>query len=89
VDSDSKVNNLALPKRLLSLIESGLWPSTPDEERRQNIRSLVSKERIQSFAPEEDRIYLFRPPFRTIAQLMSGAEGHSGGTRPSSRGIRG
>jgi|SRR5215469_4903859 len=73
-DASITVNNLQLPKRLLTLIESGLWPSTPDDERRQNIRSLISKERIQSFAPQEDRIYLFRPPFRTIAQRMSGAE---------------
>ena len=66
---------LPLPKRLVNLIDSGRWPRTPDEERRQNIHLLVSKERIQSFAPEQDRIYLFRPPFRTIAQRMSGAEG--------------
>lgn len=46
----------------------------PDEEHRQNIHLLVPKERIQSFAPEEDRIYLFRPPFRTIAQLLNSRE---------------
>src|ERR1700760_3173419 len=66
---------LPLPKRLLSLIDSGRWPRTPDEERRQNSHLLVSKERIQSFAPEEDRIYFFRPPFRTVAQRMNGAGG--------------
>ena len=66
---------LPLPKRLLNLIDSGRWPRTPDEERRQNTHLLVSKERIQSFAPEEDRIYFFRPPFRTIAQRMNGGGG--------------
>jgi hypothetical protein len=74
--SDStKTGELPLPQRLLSLIDSGLWPRTADEERRQNIHLLVSKERIQSFAPEEDRIYFFKPPFRTIAQRMNGREG--------------
>ena len=68
-------SNLPLPTRLRHIIETGRWPKTHDEEIHQNIRSLVPKERIQSFAPEQDRIYLFRPPFRTIAQRMSGAEG--------------
>lgn len=67
--------NLRLPKRLLKLIEIGRWPRTHEEELHQNIRSLVPKERIQLFAPDETRIYLFRPPFRTIAQRMSGGEG--------------
>jgi hypothetical protein len=70
----AKAGDLPLPKRLVKLIETGRWPSTHEEELRQNIRSLVPKGRIQSFAPEQDRIYLFRPPFRTIAQRMSGAE---------------
>jgi hypothetical protein len=75
MDSDSTMTGeLPLPKRLLSLIDSGLWPRTPDEERRQNVHLLVSQERIQLFAPEEDRIYFFRPPFRTIAQRMNGRE---------------
>jgi hypothetical protein len=68
-------SNLPLPTRLRQIIETGRWPKTHDEEIHQNIRSLVPKERIQSFAPEQDRIYLFRSPFRTIAQRMSGAEG--------------
>jgi hypothetical protein len=68
-------SNLPLPTRLRQIIETGRWPKTHGEEIHQNIRSLVPKERIQSFAPEQDRIYLFRPPFRTIAQRMTGAEG--------------
>ena len=67
--------NLPLPKRLVKLIETGRWPKTHEDELHQNLRSLVSKERIQSFAPEQDRIYFFRPPFRTITQRMSGEEG--------------
>jgi hypothetical protein len=72
--NDAPIGGLPLPKRLLALIDSGLWPTTSDEERRQNIQSLISRERIQHSAPEQDRIYFFRPPFRTIAQRMNGAE---------------
>jgi hypothetical protein len=58
MNNDSAMTGeLPLPKWLLNLIDSGLWPRTPGEESRQNIHLLVSKERIQSFAPEEDRIY--------------------------------
>jgi len=65
---------LPLPKRLLKLIETGRWPRTHEEELHQNLSPLVPKERIRSFAPEEDRIYFFRPPFRTIAERMRGKE---------------
>lgn len=65
------VGNLPLPKRLVTLIEAGLWPRTQEQEMRQNIRSLVSKERIKSFAPDQDEIYLVRPPFSTVATLIA------------------
>jgi hypothetical protein len=38
---------------------------------RQNLRSLVPKERIQLFAPDEERMYLLNPPFHTVAELMA------------------
>lgn len=76
MESDFTVaNNLPLPKCLLSLIDAGRWPRTHEEELHQNLRSLVPKERVQSFAPEQDRIYLLRPPFLSMAQRMSGKEG--------------
>jgi hypothetical protein len=68
------VGGLPLPKRLLSLIYCGLWPRTSDAERHQNIRSLVSKERVQAFAPYQDRMYLLSPPFSTVATRMAGGE---------------
>jgi hypothetical protein len=70
----STAGNTPLPKRLIALIDSGLWPRTDAEERQQNLRSLVSAERIQLFAPEERKIYLLKPPFRTVAKRMSGGE---------------
>lgn len=72
MESDSTmVGDLPLPKRLLTLIDSGLWPRTPDEARRQNSRSLVSKDRVQIFAPEQDRMYLLSPPFSTVASRIA------------------
>jgi hypothetical protein len=68
------VGSLQLPKRLLALIDSGLWPRNETEANRQNLQSLVPKERIQLFAPEEERIYLVWPPFRTVAEIMRNAE---------------
>ena len=48
-------NTLPLPKRLITLIDLGLWPRTDAEERHQNLHSLVSAERVQLFAPEESK----------------------------------
>jgi hypothetical protein len=68
---NATAGNLRLPKRLVGLIDRGLWPRSHAEAQRQNIRSLVSAERIHLFAPEEDRIYLAAPPFCTITRRMS------------------
>jgi len=68
------VGNLPLPERLLKLIETGRWPRTHEEELHQNIRSLVSKERIRSLAADQDRIYFVRPPFSTVAERIAANE---------------
>lgn len=57
------VGGLTLPKRLLALIGSGLWPCTGDNPRQQSLKSVVAKERIQLFAPGEDEVYLYSPHF--------------------------
>lgn len=64
------VGELPVPKRLIALIETGIWPGTHAEAESQNIRSLVSADRIHLFAPEENGIYLAGPPFCTIADRM-------------------
>ena len=63
------VDGLPVPHRLMTLIDRGLWPSTAAEAQWQNIHSLVPAERIHLFAPEEDKIYLMAPPFRTVATI--------------------
>ena len=68
------VDGLPVPPRLLALMDRGLWPRTSAEELKQNLKSLVPKERVQSFAPEEDRIYLIKPPFDTVAKARSARE---------------
>jgi len=73
------VEGLPVPHRLVTLINRGLWPKTEKEALRQNIRSFVPKERIQLFAPEEDRIFLVWPPFRTVSKIRSNAERRGGG----------
>ena len=72
METDSAmVGTLPLPKRLLTLMDFGFWPRTPDEAKRQGLRGLVSKERIQFFAPEQDQIHLLSPPFSTVATRMA------------------
>jgi hypothetical protein len=55
---------------------------TEEEERRQNLKPLVLRERIRILAPEEDKIYFVRPPFLTVTGRSSEGEAnfwiHSG-----------
>ena len=62
------VDGLRLPKRLLELVDSGIWPRNHQETIRQNLHPLVSLERIRSFAPEEHALILDPPPFITLAE---------------------
>jgi hypothetical protein len=66
----SMVGDLALPERLLSLIESGLWPRTNSEASRQDLNPFLSKERVRLIAPDENSLYLYPPPFQTIAKRV-------------------
>ena len=61
------IENLPVPDKVVALARHGVWP-TSENARLQNLRPLVSAERVRAFAPEEDRIYL-RPiaEMRTVA----------------------
>jgi hypothetical protein len=65
-------SGLKLPKRMLALIESGVLPRTGKEAMRLDLEPLVSLERIHRFAPEENRIVFYPPPFVTIAEQLGG-----------------
>lgn len=56
-----------LPTLLHALISSGRWPRTAREAMTQNLRPLITPERVQRFAAEESCIYLEAPPFHTVA----------------------
>jgi hypothetical protein len=66
-----------LPQKLLDLIDQGLWPNTgqavtaPPE--------LLPPEVIEALYPGEHDIYLYAPPFQTVAQRV--ADGDSFWTR--------
>jgi hypothetical protein len=62
---------LVIPPLLTELIAAGRWPNTTDEERRQNVRPLVSADRVRAFAPEEETICLYCPPFRTVQERVA------------------
>jgi hypothetical protein len=63
----------AIPSLLNELLASGVWPADAKAAWVQEFRSLVALERVRRFAPEEDRIYLSAPPFRTIADELESA----------------
>jgi hypothetical protein len=65
---------LVIPPLLTELIAAGCWPNTPDDERGQNLRSLVSADRVHAFAPEEETIHLDCPPFRTVQERVAHGE---------------
>jgi hypothetical protein len=67
-----KVGKLLLPKRLIALIDAGVWPHTAEQARRLDHNCNVPKSLIHLSAPEEDQLYLAVPPFHTIAQRVSG-----------------
>jgi hypothetical protein len=64
----------SVPQLLESLVACGRWPGTGEEARRQNLTSLVSLERVRSFAPEEERVFLHAPPFHTVAERVRRGE---------------
>ena len=61
---------LKLPQRMAALIESGVWPRTSMEAMRLNTKPLVSVEQVHRFAPEENKVVLYPPPFVTIAEEL-------------------
>ncbi len=63
-----------LPPALLRLLDSGVWPRDPQSSMLQNLRPLVSSDRVRRFAPEESVIYLDAPPFRTISQEVAAGD---------------
>jgi hypothetical protein len=64
---------LPLPPLLRQLIAAGIWATVAKAGWGQYERPLASRERVRRFAPEEDEIHLWIPPFRTIADEVAAA----------------
>ena len=63
-------DGLPLPQGLLNAIASGRWPRSGEESGKQELMRLFPKDRIQRLAPDEDRVYLYPPPFHTVARVL-------------------
>lgn len=57
-----------LPAQLERLIATGVWPPAGTSVNAQNLRPIVPPERVRQFADDETRIFLFPPPFETMAE---------------------
>lgn len=58
-----------VPPLLDELVAAGRWPRTYDDQIAQNLRPLVSPERVKKLAPDETGIiYLYNPPFVPIGR---------------------
>jgi len=62
-----RVDGLLIPDLLQVMIAAGRWPRTPDEARKQNLRSLIPEDRNRSLRG----IYLYPPPFHTLAEIVA------------------
>jgi len=69
-----RVGALEVPLGLVQLIQAKRWPQSDDEERRQHLVPIVPTDRVHRFAPEEDELYLYAPPFRTVQQCCESGE---------------
>jgi hypothetical protein len=76
------MEQLAIPALLEEMIATARWPTSAAKAQSQNLRSLVSKDRLQTIAPEEGDLFLYAPPFQTVATLI--ARGEVFWDRPSS-----
>jgi len=65
-----KVGALKIPKSLVSLIDAGVWPKSELESSRQHLNRIVPDVFVRKFAPEECMLYLYPPPFYTIASMV-------------------
>jgi hypothetical protein len=60
---------LKLPPTLRQLMENGVWPSDLDTQNK--ISYSIKAERVKRIPSDESEIYLFAPPFITVANCGS------------------
>ena len=59
---------MKIPDELFALIGEGIWPSDHAASLAQNNRSVIPSDVIQRFAPDEEVLFLYPPPFCTPQQ---------------------
>src|SRR5689334_14263885 len=59
--------SLPLPNELMLLVTDGFWPDRQSAQG-QNLHPLIPKEIVREFAPDEETIFLYPPPFQTVAE---------------------
>ncbi len=62
--------SLRPPALIEVLIATGRWPATDADALGQNLEPLVPAERVAEAAPGEDCLYLYPPPFRSVADEL-------------------
>lgn len=60
--------NLNIPSEIKALIDTGIWPKTQEKELQQNSLQLLKRIEILELFPDNEKIYLFSPPFITISE---------------------
>ncbi len=60
-------DGLEVPQLINSLVATGRWPATAQDELRQNLRQLVAPEQITKVVADEEYLYLYAPPFSSVA----------------------
>src|SRR4051812_33433248 len=68
---------LVVPRLLDDLVVASRWPRDSREAMGQNLKALVSPERVQTLAPEEQWLYLLPPPFSTVRRQSQGTRSGS------------
>ena len=66
---------LELPPELGRLIAGGAWPQSSREANRQDLEaSPVPRDLVQSLVPGHDQLFLYPPPFETVADCIAQGE---------------
>lgn len=74
-DRIRKVEGLDLPKDLCRLISDGHWPQSASESNCQHrANPPIPRDLVERLAPGERNIYLYPPPFRTVASCCEHGE---------------
>jgi hypothetical protein len=65
---------LTPPEGLVALVRAGTWPRNTAEANQQNLKCLAPVERIQTLAPGEESLYLYPPPWASVAHVLQRGE---------------